>query len=66
MKKRSLFNNIPTKIMKQFGHLFAIFVTENFNICLNKGEFPEILKIVEVTPIYKKARQFGERQLQTN
>ena len=25
---------------------------------MNKGEFPEILKIAEVTSIYKKANQF--------
>ena len=25
---------------------------------MNKGEFPEILKIAEITPIYKKANPF--------
>ena len=27
-------------------------------MCLNKEEFPEILKIAEATPIYKKANPF--------
>ena len=58
IKKGSLSSDIPTKIIKEFDDLFAIFITENFNLCLNKGEFPEILKIAEVTPIYKKANPF--------
>ena len=57
--KKGLFSSdIPTKIIKQFDDLFAIFITENFNLCLNKGEFPEILKIAEVNPIYKKVNSF--------
>ena len=28
------------------------------NLCLNKGEFPESLKIAEITPIYEKANPF--------
>ena len=34
------------------------FINENFNLCLNKGEFPKIFKIAEVTPIYKKPNLF--------
>ena len=49
IKKGSLSSDIPTKIIKEFGDLFPIFITENFNLCLNKGEFTEILKIVEFT-----------------
>ena len=45
MKKESLSSDIPTKIIKEFDNLFAIFIPENFNLCLNKGEFPEILRI---------------------
>ena len=58
IKKGSLSSDIPTKIIKKFDDLFAIFITENFNICLNKEEFPEILEIAEVTPVYKKANRF--------
>ena len=53
IKKGSLFTKI-----KKFDDLFATFITETFNLCLNKGEFPEILKIAEVTLIYKKANLF--------
>ena len=58
IKKGSLSSDIPTKIIKEFDDLFANLITENFNLCLNKGEFTEILKIAEVTPIYKKANLF--------
>ena len=58
IKKESLSRDIPTKIIKEFNDLFVTFFTENFNLCLNKGEFPEVLKTAEVTPIYKKANPF--------
>ena len=34
MKKGSLSSNIPTKIIKESDDLFATFITENFNLCL--------------------------------
>ena len=37
---------------------FAIFITKNVNLCLNKEELPEILKTAEVTPNYKKTIMF--------
>ena len=37
--------------MKEFRDLFASFITESFNLCLNKEELPEILKF---TPIESK------------
>ena len=58
IKKGSLSSDIPTKVIKEFDDLFAIFITENFNLCLNIGKFPEILKIAEVTPIYEKENPF--------
>ena len=58
IKKGSLTGDIPTKIIKEFGNLFAIFITESSNPCLNKAEFPEILQIAEVTLIYRKANPF--------
>ena len=58
IKKGSLSSDIPSKIIKEFGDLFAIFIIKNFNLCLNKEEFPENLKIAEVTTIYKKVNQF--------
>ena len=36
----SLSKDIPSKIMIEFDGLFAIFITENVNLWLNKGELP--------------------------
>ena len=58
IKKGPLSSDIPTKIIKEFHDLFATFITENFNLCLNKGQFSEILQIAEVTPNYKKVNPF--------
>ena len=62
IRKGSLSSDILTKITKEFGDLFLIFINENFNLCLNRGQFPEIpsnfLQIAEVTPIYNKANLF--------
>ena len=53
-KKASKSDDIPTKVIKEFGTFFADFLSKNFNSCLETGSFPEDLKSVEVVPIYKK------------
>ena len=58
LKKGSLSSDIVTDIIKGFDDLLVIFITKNFNLYLNNGEFPEILKIAEFTPIYRKANPF--------
>ena len=59
IKKGSLSINIPTKIIKEFDDLFSVFITENFNLCLNK-KFREIVKIAEVLQSIK--RRIGSRK----
>ena len=53
-------NHIPTKILKDFEHLFATFICNNFNKSLLNGTFPEDLKIAEVVPVYKKKKRTGK------
>ena len=53
-KKASKSDDIPTKVIKEFGTFFAEFLSKNFNSCLETGSFPEDLKCAEVVPIYKK------------
>ena len=55
IKKRSLSSDIPTKIIKEFSDK-TIFNTKNFNLCLNKWEFTEILIVAKVTPVSRKAK----------
>ena len=53
-KKTSESDDIPTKVMKEFGTFFAEFLSKNFNSCLETGFFLEDLKCAKVVPIYKK------------
>ena len=53
-KKASKSDDMPTKVIKEFGTFFADFPQKNFNSCLETGSFPEDLKCAEVVPIYKK------------
>ena len=50
IKKELLSSDVPTKIIKEFDNLFASFITENFNLCLNIAEIPEILNIALKLP----------------
>ena len=54
IKKGVLSSSIPTDIIKQFGDLFAIFITENFDLCLSKEGFPEILKLLKLLQFIRK------------
>ena len=53
-KKASKSDDIPTKVIKEFGTFFTDFLSKNFNSCVETGSFPEDLRCVEVVPIYKK------------
>ena len=50
IKRELLSSDVPTKIIKEFDNLFVSFITENFNLCLNIAEIPEILKIALKLP----------------
>ena len=53
-KKASKYDDIPTKVIKEFGTFFAEFLSRNFNSCHETGSFPEDLKCAKVVPFYKK------------
>ena len=44
----------PTKITKSNADLFASYIFRNYNYCLEKGEFPCVLKHADVVPVHKK------------
>ena len=50
-------NDVPTKILKDFEHLFATFIYNNYNKSLLHGTFPEDLATTEVVFIYKKKKR---------
>ena len=43
-----------TKIIKLNKDIFAKFISNNFNHCVDEGEFPYELKHAEVIPVHKK------------
>ena len=47
-------DSIPGKIIKDNIIAFSVILTEDFNKMLRTGEFPEKLKLADVSPIYKK------------
>ena len=50
-------SDIPTKTLKQNSDYFAEYFYENMNQCISKSVFPSDLKLVDVTPVYKKSRK---------
>ena len=44
----------PTKIIKLNKDIFAKFISNNFNHCIDEGEFPYELKHADVIPVHKK------------
>ena len=54
IKKSCQQEDIPTKIIKLNKDLIAKFIAENFNSCIDKGEFPSELKHADIAPIHKK------------
>ena len=46
-------NTVPSYCIRVVGHLLAPYLTHFFTLSFDFGIFPDILKIVAVTPIYK-------------
>ena len=53
-KNISKSDDIPTKVIKEFGTFFAELLSKTFNSCLKSGSFTQDLKCAEVVSIYKK------------
>ena len=48
------FFSIPNRILKEFNKLFAISISQIFNLSLDTGVFPRKMKIAIVIPVFKK------------
>ena len=46
-KKTWKSDDLPTKVIKEFGSFFAEFLSKNFNSCLETGSFSEDVKCAE-------------------
>ena len=54
LKKAVRENDIDTKFLKYSTQVISPYISELFNLCVEQGEFPNVLKIAEVVPIHKK------------
>ena len=52
--KAYTFKNIPPKILKESRECCSDILQKLFNKTLSNKEFPDELKLADVTPIYKK------------
>ena len=50
--------DIPTKIVKMNSSIFSELLCTEFNKSLEVCEFPKIMKLADVTPVYKKGNRF--------
>ena len=46
--------DIPVKILKQNADIFGSYICHFFNVCVDKGTFPSVLKHADITPVFKK------------
>ena len=53
-KKASTNGSIPATTLKQFVEAYLPFFAKAINLAITEGEFPDILKNLEVLPLYRK------------
>ena len=53
-KKAATSNSIPPKILKKSSKVSATVLHKLFNDSIEKSDFPQNLKLVDITPVYKK------------
>ena len=52
--KSTAVNDIPIKFIKLSTCVIAPILTSLYKRCLTEGNFPQVLKVAQITPIYKK------------
>ena len=56
-KKTTTSNSIPPKILKKSSKISASVLHKLFNDSIEKSDFPQNLKLADITPVYKKNMQ---------
>jgi len=53
-RKATQSTDIPVKILKENSDIFGSYICDFFNDCVERGDFPSILKLANITPVFKK------------
>ena len=53
-RKCSRNEDAPTKIIKISANISSPILSDIFNLCVQKGVFPDLMKIAQIIPIHKK------------
>lgn len=56
LKSGDNLNDIPVKMLKLAPHVFANQLTILFNLCIEHGKYPDLLKTAKIQPIYKSGK----------
>ena len=59
-RKATQSTDIPVKILKENAGIFGNYICDFFNDCVERGDFPSILKLANIAPVFSK----GFRQKQ--
>ena len=54
--KASIANNILVSVMKQFANCYCEKLSNILKDCLKENRFPNLMKVVEISPVFKKLR----------
>ena len=62
-KKATTGNSIPTKIFKLSANISADILQNLFNDILSTGNFPDNMKLADITPVFKKKDSFLKKTI---
>ena len=52
--QKAQYADLPVKILKENSDIFGNYICSFFNDCVKRGDFLSILKIPNITPVFKK------------
>ena len=61
-RKATQYADLPVKTLKENLDIFGNYICDFFSDCVDRGDFLSILKIANITPVFKK----GGRDLKDN
>ena len=53
-RKATQYTDLPVKILKENSDIFGNYICDFFNDCIDRGDFPSILKIANITQVFRK------------